>query len=344
MTRMTRPSATVRRIADEAGVSPASVSRALRNPDGVRGRTRELVQAAIERLEGEVLREPDAALPLVGCVFANATSGPKFSGFDATIWAGVSRAAMSLGAEVLIINLERRGLGESLGEIAQRSNIGALAIRLDNESTDLLDEIDTLGIPSITISHKHDHPAIGYICVRSRETSRSAVKHLIHLGHRRIALCHNFVLDHDHIERRAGYREALAEHGIAHDPELEIAIPADADGGVSAVDRLMALPDRPTAAYFVNPFPTIGALRRLHELGVSVPRDFSVIGFDDNNERELGCPMYTAVCQDAPKIAETAGRWLCRAMLSGKATPVARIELDSFLEINDTTARAPGTA
>ena len=338
---MGRHGTTVRDIASVAGVSAASVSRALRDPGSVSDRTRELVRGALVRIESGNGTGSDITLPTIGCLFADATSGPRFSGFDATIWSGVARSAISHGTEVLLLNVDRRRPGESIAEMIRARGVGALAVRLDGGAVGMLDEIAAAEVPTLVVAHKHDHPEIGYIRVASRDTSRDAVAHLIHLGHRRIAFCRNIVADQDHANRRNGYHDALAAHGIDGDPALEIAVPADAEGGITAVDRLLALPDPATAAYFADPLPTIGALRRLRELGVRVPEDFSVVGFDDDNARVLGSPVYTAVCQDAPTLATMTGQMLCRMMRGTKGGPPPRVDLESYFEVNRSTGPAP---
>ena len=337
--------ATVRDIASVAGVSAASVSRALRDPSSVSDRTREAVRGALVRIEsgGREGNGPEmgAGLGTIGCLFADATSGPRFGGFDATIWGGVARSAMSHGTEVLLINSDRRARGETLAEMIQSLGIGALAVRVDVGAESLLDEIAEAGVPTLVVAHRHDHPSVGYIRVASRATSRDAVSHLINLGHTRIAFCRNIVPDQDHTNRCLGYREALGAAGIEADPALEIGITADAEGGITAIDRLLALPEPATAVYFADPLPTIGSLRRLRELGLEVPRDFSVVGFDDDNARVLGSPVYTAVCQDAPTLAAMTGQLLCRMMRGGGDVPPPRIDLESYFEVNQTTGPAP---
>jgi LacI family repressor for deo operon, udp, cdd, tsx, nupC, and nupG len=338
---MARTNATVRDIASLAGVSAASVSRALRDPASVSSRTRERVRGALVKIERGGEAGTESALPAIGCLFADATSGPRFGGFDATIWGGVARAAMGHGTEVLLLNVDRRAPGESIAEMIRRRGVGALAVRVDPGASGVLDEIAEAGVPTLVVAHRHDHPKVGYIRVASRETSRDAVSHLVHLGHRRIAFCRNRVPDQDHANRAEGYRDALRAHGIEPDPALELTATADAEGGVTTVDRLLAMPDRPTAAYFADPLPTIGALRRLHEVGVRVPDAFSVVGFDDDNARVLGTPVYTAVCQDAPTLATTTGQLLCRMMRGAAAESPPRIDLESRFEINQTTGPAP---
>lgn len=337
---MGRTTSTVRDIASVAGVSPASVSRALRDPSSVSERTRDLVHAALAKLDDGGGRTDEFHVPTIGCLFADATSGPRFGGFDATIWGGVARSAMGHGTEVLLLNVDRRAPGESIAEMLRRRGVEALAVRVDAGALEMIDEIADAGIPTLVVAHRHDHPRIGYIRVESRATSRDAVSHLIHLGHRRIAFCRNSVVDQDHANRAEGYHDALREYGIEPDPALELAVPADAEGGITAVDRLLAMPEPATAVYFADPLPTIGALRRLRELGVDVPGEFSVIGFDDDNARVLGSPVYTAVCQDAPAMAALTGQMLCRMMRGASSGPPPRIELESFFEVNQTTGPA----
>lgn len=338
---MGRQGTTVRDIASIAGVSAASVSRALRNPQSVSDRTRSLVRDALDQIEDTRNGYTSPGVLTIGCLFVDSTSGPRFSGFDATIWGGLARVAIRHGAEVLLMNADQRSDRESIAEMIRRRGIKALAIRCDANSEALLDDIADAGIPTIAVAHKHEHPDIGYVCVSSRETSREAVEHLAQLGHTRIAFCRNIIDDQDHLDRADGYRDALSKQGIQYDPSIVITTPADADGGVTAINRLLALPTPPTAIYFADPLPTIGALRRLHELGIRVPDQMSVAGFDDDDARTLGCPVYTAVCQNAPALAEMTGQYLCRMMLGKGITEPPRVELDSYLEVNGTTGRVP---
>jgi DNA-binding LacI/PurR family transcriptional regulator len=338
---LSREGATVRDIASIAGVSAASVSRALRDPESVSDRTRQLVRVALDQIEEARVSSRPNGVSTIGCLFVDATSGPRFSGFDATIWSGLARVAIRHGAEILLMNIDRRRPHESIRDMIVRRNIQALAIRCDEGARDFLEEVAHAGVPTIAVAYKHDHPRIGYVCVRSRETSRDAVNHLIHLGHRRIGFCRNIVLDQDHADREHGYLDALGQQDIEIDRSLMITTPADADGGVTAINRLLALPNPPTAVYFADPIPTIGALRRLHEVGRRVPDDFSVVGFDDDNARRLGNPVYTSVCQDAPAMAEMTAQLLCRMMLGAQMNAPPRIELDSYLEVNSTTGRVP---
>ena len=339
-TPVSRGRPTVRDIAKVAGVSPSSVSRVLNNPSLVSGSTRERVQIALERMESTAAASHER-VPTIGCVFMDHTSGPRFEGFDSTVWAGIAAVAMDHGCEVHLLNPDGRGRNDSIGDLCASRGIGALALRVDMTSTDLLDEVAECGIPAVVVAHKPENPALGYVVVRSRETSRDAINHLLRLGHTRIAFCRNIIPDQDHAERQAGYEDALRDSGIEPDDQLNITIPADPDGGMTAINRLLALPDPPTAVYFSDPMPTLGALRRAQALGIRVPEDLSIVGFDDDNARYHGGIVYTAVCQDVPRVARITGQVLLRAMLRGPLETPPAIELESYLEVNASTGPAP---
>lgn len=332
----------MRDIASIAGVSAASVSRAMRDPKSVSQRTRVLVEQAMQQIKEDNTQSREVASTTIGCVFLDSTSNLEFTGYDATIWGGLARVAMQRGADLILINFDAMNTNGGLHKLVRKHNIGALAIRCDEASNDILREINDAGLPAITIAHKHEFPNIGYICVNSRESSRDAVEHLILLGHRRIAFSSNLIRDQDHEDRRNGYRDALAKHDIEADEALEIYTHSDPEGGVTAINRLLAVPNPPTAIYFADPVPTVTALRRLCELGIGVPKEMSIIGFDDDNMRHLGNPIYSSVCQDAKMLAEMAGQFLFRMIRSPNDAKPPRIELDSYIEINETTDTVPG--
>ncbi|MEO0511662.1 MAG: LacI family DNA-binding transcriptional regulator [Planctomycetota bacterium] len=330
--------ATVRAIAQLADVSPASVSRALNDPAKVSRHTLSRIHAAMDRLNDDRPVASPAALKTIGYLSVDRTSGPRFSGYNTTIFAGLARVAIENGTEVLLVNPDRRRPGQSLGELCRERGIGGLIIRLDDQSMPVIDEVAASGLPAIVVAQPHDVAGVGWVCVDSHRASLDAVQYLISMGHRRIAFCKNIVPDHDHAERHRGYTEALELAGIERRPEYELTVPADVFGGITAINRLLALPEPPTAVYVADPGATMGVLRRLRETGVRVPDDFSVVGFDDEDTRFASSPVYTSVWQDAADLARVAGQAIVRLMAVGASAEVPRVRLPSYLEVNATTA------
>ncbi len=334
----------VRAIASTLGVSPATVSRSLNNSPDVSETVRARVIAEARRVGYELPRR-GAKTGRIGIIFFNDSSGPKFSGYDATIWGGVTRAAMALKFDVCVVDPLDRRQGESFGAFAQRKGIEGLVVRVDEETRHVCTSIAVDGVPHVVIADRFDDEAVNYVCCNSSRPSRAAVEHLLHLGHRRIAVCHNTVLDTDHRDRIEAYRGALAEADIAVDPDLIVALNADIGAGAAAFNRLMSLPQPPTAMFLTDPALTVGALRRALEVGIRVPDELSIVGVDDERLRKMTHPVFTAVCQNAAELGHQAGRWLCRQLSEQDGRELRgnslRMEIEAFLEINQTTAPPP---
>lgn len=338
--------ASVRAIADALGVSPATVSRSLNNSPEVRESLRRRVLAEARRLGYELPRKR-ARTGTIGIIFFNETSGPKFSGYDGVVWGGVARAAFSQKYDVCLIDPLDRRADESFNAFVLRKGVEGLVLRVDEETRHFCEAIAAEEIPHVVIADRFENEQVNYVCCNSFEPSRSAVEHLLHLGHRRIAVCHNTVLDTDHCDRIDAYKAVLKEAGIEVDGDLIISTNAEVGGGVAAFNRLMSLPEPPTAIFFTDPALTVGALRRALEVGINVPDELTVVGVDDERLRKMTHPVYTAVCQNAAELGHQAGRWLCRQLSrrSDSNDPAAslRLEIEGFLEINQTTAPPPAS-
>jgi LacI family transcriptional regulator len=336
--------ATVRGIAIALGVSPATVSRSLNNSPDVSEILREKVIAEARRLGYEPPRK-GTRTGRIGILFLNETSGPKFSGYDAVIWGGVTRAAMALKFDVCVIDPLDRKPNEGFGAFVARKGVEGLVLRVDAETRHVCPAIAATGVPHVVVADRFDDERVNYVCCNSARPSRAVVEHLLHLGHRRIAVCHNTVLDTDHRDRIEAYRAALLEAGINADPDLIIAISAEIGGGAAAFNRLMSLPEPPTAIFFTDPALTVGALRRALEVGIHVPDELSIVGMDDERLRKMTHPVYTAVCQNAAELGQQAGRWLCRQLTQhsnrDRKAAALRLEIEGFLEINQTTGPPP---
>ena len=339
---------TIRGIADTLGLSPATVSRSLNNSPDVSESVRVRVLAEAERC-GYALPRRRVISRTLGLIFLNETSGPRFSGYDSVIWSGVTRAAMAQKYDVRVIDPLDRAANEGFAAFAARKGVEGLVLRVDRDTRHLCQEVAADRVPHVVIADRFEEDErVHYICCNSFEASRAGVEHLVHLGHQRIAVCHNHVLDTDHCDRIRGYRTALSENGIEINPDLIISTNADIDGGTAALNRLMSMPEPPTAIFFTDPALTVGALRRALEVGISVPEELSVVGMDDEQLRKMTHPVFTAVCQNASELGNQAVRWLCRHLaqsrLRGEESSRLRLEIEAFLEINQTTAAPPPAA
>ena len=164
-----------------------------------------------------------------------------------------------------------------------------------------------------------------------------AMRHLLELGHRRIGAITGppgWVATE---ARRESYRAALARAGIPFDPELEVASDFERAAGASAAAVLLSLPEPPTAIFAFNDAIAVGTMRAAHELGVRVPEELSVIGFDDIAYATMVGPMLTTVRQPLGELGRTAVNLLLRLLERPSSEP-RQIELSTRLVVRDTTA------
>lgn len=336
--------ATVRDIAQSIGVSPATVSRSLNNPNVVRKNIRDQVVAEARRMGYESKRKRTRH-GMIGMLFYNAAAGLPFSGYDAVIWSGVTRAAISHNHGISVFDPHSRHHEESFSSFAERLGVDGFIIRVDEETRHICQEIADDSVPHVVVADRFDQKNVSYASCNSYDASYAAVKHLVNLGHQRIGICHNFVLDTDHNDRLRAYRNVLKDTGLQSSDDLVIPVAGDMRGGASAFNQLMSLPDPPTAIFFTDPQLTVSALRRSLEVGIRVPEELSIIGIDDEHLREMTFPVYTAVCQEAEQLGYQASRWLCQTLgdsdQRGKFKESLRLEVEAVLEVNQTTAPPP---
>lgn len=333
--------ASVRQIAKRVGVSVATVSRALNNDPGVNAATRDRVLAVANRA-GYAPTMGKRLTTVVALAYPREPVRADYGAFDNALLTGILRGVAEQRFDVQLVSIQRdKRADEAYTQFFHRKGVRGVILRSFQADRTLVRDVAAEGFPAVVVADRFpDDPGVNFIACDSRDDSRRAVAHLIHLGHRRIALAVHNVPDTDHLDRRAGYLEAHDDAGLRADPEMLIEIVASMDGGGAAIGRLLNLPDPPTAVFFTDPLATLGALRRCQELGVAVPQELSVVGFDDSDTRRHTWPPYTAVCQDAEMLGHEASLWLTRT-LSGHASAPLRLVRPTFLEINRSTAPPP---
>jgi LacI family transcriptional regulator len=164
-----------------------------------------------------------------------------------------------------------------------------------------------------------------------------AMRHLLELGHRRIAQItgpRGWVATED---RRRGYRAALAAAGILPDPALEIEAEPEIRPGREAALQLLDLSDRPTAIFAFNDNIAIGAIQAARARGLRVPEDISIVGFDDVEHATIVTPALTTVRQPLAEMGRTAVSLLNR-LLERQHFETLHVELATRLVVRESTA------
>lgn len=326
----------VRQIAKRVGVSVATVSRALNNHPEVHAETRAKILEAVNRT-GYSPTIGKRLTTVLGLVYPGDLVRPGYGDFESALLAGIMQGVNEQKFDVKLISLERdKSARETYTQFFMRKGLRGVVIRCFEESRRVCEEIAAEKFPHVVVADHFENKGVNYVWCDSRDDSRRAVQHLIHLGHRRIGLVVHAIHDTDHRDRIVGYREAHADASIEIDPDLTVEIVANFEGGARAVNRLLSLPEAPTAIFFTDPIATIGGMRRCQELGVTIPGEISIVGFDDSDIRHHTFPALTAVCQDARRLGFEAALRLTRS-ICGQPNVQLHQTFPTMFEINQTT-------
>jgi LacI family xylobiose transport system transcriptional regulator len=330
----TAQTATLAEIAREAGVSAPTVSKVLNGRADVAPATRSRVEDLL-RAHGYRRRRAEATRsPLIDLVFHELESA-----WAMEVIRGVENVARDAGLSVV--------LSESAGrltpgrtwadQVAARRPHGVILVLsgLDESQRALL---TSRSIPFVVMDPAGDPGAdVPSIGATNWQGGLAATRHLVELGHRRIGaisgpsqmMCSRARID--------GYRAALETAGLPVDPELIATGDFHHEAGYRRGLELLRRPDRPTAVFAGNDLQALGLYEAARELGLRIPEDLSVVGFDDLPVAPWVGPPLTTVRQPLTEMAEAAAK-LVLDLGRDEGTPATRVELATSLVVRSSTA------
>jgi DNA-binding LacI/PurR family transcriptional regulator len=329
----------VREIAMRVGVSAATVSRVMNNDP----RISEAIRKRVLKAANQSRYVPKVGTRSTTNIAMLYTDEPTLdSPFDSALMRGMGEKMDEFGFDLMILRGSRTRLpNETYTQMLIRKGVRGAVIRTTSKTRAICEEIASEGFPAVVVGDRFENPKVRFVSTDSRSGSRLAVEHLLKLGHQRIAFCTNVVDDSDHTDRYRGYVDALTAAGIEINPALILRTPAARAGGEQIIRRTWVGENLPTAIYLVDPMAAVGAMHELIAMGLKVPGDVSVVGFDDSELRHLMEPKMTAVCQDAAEVGREAFEMLHSIINSPVEPAVEQRILPTLLEIYGSTAAAP---
>lgn len=321
-------------VARTAGVSTATVSRCLNSPERVVEQTRKRVMSAVEQL---------GYTPNFG---ARAMAAKRTFTIGAII-PTMENAIFARGLQAFQEELHARGYtllvssslyqpeveGEQIRSLVARGADGLLLIGHDRDPS-VYSYLQSRAIPVLSAwvyLPESDQPTVGF---DNRQSMRALAQKVIDFGHRRIGMISGVTKGNDRAAARlAGLRDALAANGLDPEAMLLIETPYEIENGAVALQSLMASDDPPSVVMCGNDVLAVGALRGARDMGLSVPDDVSITGFDDIELARIVTPQITTVHVPHHEMGRKAAQALID-MVEKRSTG-ASVELKSTLQIRD---------
>ena len=333
---------TIHDVARASGVAISTVSNVLTNANRpVSAAVREKVLRAAQELnyypnttaQALVRRRTDTIGVVSAVVSAREIATDSYI---LGIMQGILAVAEEAQQNVTLYTHHWRGARESSPVFRDRRTDGLLLIVPPTDS-DILAALSSLSVPLVTVSAM-EVEGVPSVDVDDRKGAEMAVAHLADLGHRRIAYIHGNENQVSTRNRLDGFHQAMASRGLATPDSRIQSAGYDGHGAEEAFAALMAVPDRPTALFAANDNIAIAALRAARSLGLRVPQDLSIIGYDDAPMAAVVTPALTTIRQPLAAMGAAATKTLAR-VIEGKETVEARQLLTPELIVRESTGR-----
>jgi LacI family transcriptional regulator len=323
---------TLKEVADIAGVSTATASRALSGLPGVRDSLRaEIFEAArsISYHPNRAARNLRVRSSRAVGVLIPDIENPFFTSMVCGIEDVLGKTDYSL---LLASHNEDPEQETRRLEVFRADGVAGLIFVASRAPSGLYLEMGKAGRALVAVSRDVPRLRVDQVTVANQEGARAVVSHLIQLGHKRIAIINGPPVFPTARDRQAGYEEAHRDAGIAPDGSLTVLCAFKQAEGYSAMQQLLNMPSPPTAVFAASNLLTLGALQAIHERHLGIPNEIAIVGFDEMPWAMSLRPPLTTVAQPAFDVGRTAAE-LFLARVREPSLPRRQVVLETQLII-----------
>jgi len=333
-----RTNVTIRDVARAAGVSVSTVSRVLNNKDDVAPETYQRVRAVIEELgytsslAARSMRS--RRTNVIGLIMPDVEDPFAFQ-----IMRGINRAIAEHGYDLILYT--SGGIRKESPPDRERCYVSLLNTVTDGVIvvTPATTTFSTAS-PVVVIDPNIDEPECHAVIATNYAGALAVMEYLIGLGHRRIGFIGGRPELKSAVQRLQGYQDGLQKAGIPLDPELIQGGDFTKEAGFIGAQRLLRLLNPPTAIFAANDQTAIGVIQAARQMGLEVPRDLSVVGFDNIPEAAYFSPALTTVDQSIDKMGYMATQILV-GLIRGESPNGLLCEIPTQLIIRDSCRALP---
>ncbi|QGP93079.1 HTH-type transcriptional regulator DegA [Neomoorella glycerini] len=330
--------ATIYDVAKKAGVSISTVSRVLNNSSRVKESNRERVLQAIEELGYErnllaaaLMKKNTHTLGLIIADIAN------------PFYAEIARAVEDKAAEnhfnVIVCNTDNNLKKEAAYiAILRQKRIDGIIFTTPEINNNNIKKLyqEQPDFPMVLIGSRIEGCAIDTVLVNNYLGTTEAMKYLTSLGHKRIGFIYGLPTTLSSRERLAGYHHYLAENGMKRDSKLILGGAFKIENGYQKAKELLQLENPPTAIFAANDLIAIGALETAREMGIEVPNELSILGYDNINLSTITYPKLTTVAQPMMEMGARAAEMVIERIHGRRSSPEV-VTLLPRLVVRDST-------
>lgn len=296
---------TMHEVAKLIGVSPMTVSRVLSADPKVKAETRDRVKAAIKKIgyaPNPAARSLAGAKALrVGLLYSNPSAT-----YLNELLVGILEESSAIGCEIVLEKCGPKGERAAIDKMLDGGIDGVLFPPPPSDSKTLRDRLREANVPFVRVGGQRSDSLDLSVGIDNFEAAATMARYLISLGHRKIAFIRGASNQHDSVERYAGFKAALHEAGLKIRPDRIKQGAFTYRSGLAAAEELLSGKDRPTAIFASNDDMAAAAVATAHRFHLEVPRDLTVVGFDDTLLATTISPALTTIRQPIAAMARKA--------------------------------------
>ena len=312
---------TIKQVATRAGVSSATVSHVINGTRYVSEVVREQVQKAMDELDyrpnalARSLRK--GVTRTLGLILPDSANP-----FFAEVGRSVEIAAFEAGYSVILCNTENDSQKEFLYmDVLTKKRVDGIIFVTTGEHDDSFRNLQELKIPSVVMDRDFPDLELDVVLANNLQGGYLATEHLIALGHKRIGCITGPSSVTPIAQRVTGYKKALQETSLSIDPQLIVSGDFHPESGWAVGRKMLSQLDPPTAIFACNDLMAMGVLRAATDLGLKVPHDLALVGYDDIELASYTTPPLTTIKQPKIEMGVTALNFLLDRIRDKKSAP-----------------------
>lgn len=326
---------TIKEIAKLANVSPMTVSRALNNSHNVREATRKNILKIASRLGYMPNRIARSLVSkksyLISLIVANIGNQ-----FFAEISRGIEDKAREKGYNVIFSSTDNDTKNlESCVRIMREMGVDGFIIAAVSLKEPIVDELIDQDFPVVLVNRRVTKNNVNYVVVDNQKGARLAVEHLINNGYKKIGIITGKSSVSTGRERFQGYRKVLLDHGLKFKKEYRSQGPFTKEHGKKAAQKMLTLKNRPEAIFAASDNIALGVMDAAGELGLNIPEDLAIVGFDDTDFSSNSKIRLTTVSQRKYEMGQRGVQILIDLIESQQTDYINKIVLEPRLIIRE---------